>query len=415
MKDTRRLPVGTVTFLFTDIEGSTRLFQELGSAYLKLLEEHRRLVREAISRHHGCEVQTEGDGFFVAFARAGDAVAASLDAQLALTTHCWPDGAEIRVRMGVHTGEAAPSEGSYDALAVHQASVLARTGRGEQRRQVVANLNARVQAWWAMSAVFTVSLLTGRAGTIILFALISILALREFITLAPTSRGDHQALVWAFFVVTPLQYYLVSIGWYGLFSIMIPVYAFLFVNARVSLAGETSRFLERAAAIQWALMICVYCVSYAPALVGLDLVRFPDQGAKLLLFLVIVVQLSDVFQYIWGKLLGRHPVAPAVSPNKTWEGFVGGVTSAVLVGAAIWWATPFAPWQSAAMALLVAVMGFLGGLVMSAVKRDRGIKDFGWMIRGHGGVLDRIDSLIFAAPIFFHFVRFFFGPVSGSD
>ena len=272
----------------------------------------------------------------------------------------------------------------------------------------IANVNARIGAWWLMAAAFAVAVLTGGIGSLVLFALLSALALREFVTLSPTARADHRALAWAFFVVIPLQYLLVGVEWYGLFSILIPVYAFLLVATRIVLAGETDRFLERAATIQWGLMACVYCVSYAPALLLLDIEGYDASSGKLLLFLVVVVQASDVLQFVWGKLLGRRKIAPAISPNKTWEGFVGGVACATLVGTALWWATPFNPWQAAAMSLLICLAGFAGGLVMSAIKRDRGVKDFGGMLPGHGGVLDRIDSLLFAAPIFFHATRFFF-------
>jgi phosphatidate cytidylyltransferase len=279
---------------------------------------------------------------------------------------------------------------------------------GDSARATLDNVNARIQAWWVMSAAFAVAVLTGGVGSIVLFALISFLALREFITLIPTSRADHAALVWCFFLVTPIQYVLIGIKWYGLFSIMIPVYAFLFVTARAVLAGDTERFLERAATIQWGLMACVYCISYAPAVLLIDIDGYEGENAKLLFFLVVVVQLSDVFQYIWGKLAGRHRVAPSISPNKTWEGLVGGVVTAVAVGTGLWWITPFNPWQAAAMALAIALMGFVGGLVMSAIKRDYGVKDYGTLIEGHGGVLDRVDSLLFAAPLFFHLTRFFF-------
>jgi phosphatidate cytidylyltransferase len=275
-------------------------------------------------------------------------------------------------------------------------------------RETVANVNARIGAWWMMSAAFLVATLTGGVGSIILFGLVSMLALREFVTLSPTSRADHRTLAWAFFVVIPLQYLLVGIEWYGLFSILIPVYAFLLVATRIVLAGETEDFLERAATIQWGLMACVYCVSYAPALMLLDIEGYDSGSGKLLLFLVVVVQASDVLQFVWGKLVGRRRIAPTISPNKTWEGFLGGVACATLVGTALWWATPFNPWQAAAMSLLIALAGFAGGLVMSAIKRDRGVKDYGGLLPGHGGVLDRIDSLLFAAPIFFHVTRFFF-------
>jgi phosphatidate cytidylyltransferase len=288
--------------------------------------------------------------------------------------------------------------------------VLDRTVRGEAARATVRNLNARVRSWWVMSAVFAVAVMGGRVTSLVLFGLLSFLALREFITLTPTKRGDHKSLFWSFFAITPLQYYLVGIQWYGLFSILIPVYGFLFIPTRSAMAGDTQGFLGRVAEIQWGLMVCVYCVSHAPALLMLAIPGYEGQNAKLLLFLILVVQASDILQYVWGKLLGRHPIAPRVSPNKTWEGFLGGVLSATLLGTALWRVTPFSPWQAAGMSLAITLSGFAGGLTMSAIKRDRGVKDYGTFIEGHGGVLDRIDSICFAAPIFFHLTRYFFTP-----
>jgi len=287
-------------------------------------------------------------------------------------------------------------------------SWLARRAMSESAIATVRNLNARIKAWWMMVGVFALALLTGGLGSILLFALTSFLALREFITLSPTRPGDHRTLFWVFFVITPLQYVLVAVDWYGLFVIFIPVYAFLFVPVRSAMAGDCERFLERTAKVQWGLMVCVYCVSHAPALLNLRIPGYEGQGAKLLFYLVLVVQISDVLQYVWGKTMGRRKVAPTVSPSKTWEGLIGGILSATLVGAGLWWATPFTPLQSAGMALVVTSMGFAGGLVMSAIKRDRGVKDWGSLIEGHGGMMDRIDSLCFAAPVFFHLVRYYF-------
>ena len=271
----------------------------------------------------------------------------------------------------------------------------------------ISNLNARIGAWWIMSAIFALTLVIGPIGSFILFGLMSVLALREYVTLLPTRRADHRTLFWAFFIFTPLQYFLIGIQWYGMFAILIPVYAFLVVPTRLAIAGDTESFLQRAAAIQWGLMICIYCLSYTPALLVL---KIPNYGrpAKLMLYLVLVDQLSDVMQYVWGKLLGRHKIAPLVSPNKTWEGFLGGVLSASAIGTALWWMTPFTPAVAAALSLTIALMGFAGGLTMSAIKRDRGVKDYGTLIKGHGGILDRMDSLCFAAPIFFHTVRYFY-------
>ena len=288
--------------------------------------------------------------------------------------------------------------------------ILAFTVKGDKGKATIANVNARIRAWWVMVAVFGIAVATGGIGSVVLFALVSFLALREFMTLTPTARSDHAVLIFSFFIFAPMQYGLVWAQWYGLFSILIPVYAFVAIATRMALGGDTERFLERTATVQWGLMACVYCVSHAPALLMLQLPDRPRGGATLLFFFVLVAQINDVMQFIWGKTLGKHAIAPSVSPNKTWEGFVGGTLTTIGIGAALWWATPFSPLVAALMATVITLLGFAGGLVMSAIKRDRGVKDFGAIIQGHGGVLDRIDSLLFAAPVFFHLVRFFYVP-----
>ena len=164
--------------------------------------------------------------------------------------------------------------------------------------------------------------------------------------------------------------------------------------------------MSRVAEIQWGLMITVFSLSHVPALLTLQIAGFDGRNLLLIAFLILVVQSSDVLQYVWGKLLGRRRIAPDLSPSKTVEGFIGGVLSASLLGALMWWLTPFTPLQAGAMSLAITLMGFFGGLVMSAIKRDRGVKDWGWLIEGHGGVLDRLDSVIFAAPVFFHITRY---------
>jgi phosphatidate cytidylyltransferase len=293
-------------------------------------------------------------------------------------------------------------------FATGTAAALRRAFRSPDALATLDNIDARIRAWWVMALVFMISVGTGPAGSILLFATLSFLALREFLTLAPTSPADHRTLVWCFFVATPLQYALIWMQWYGLFSILVPVYFSLFIAVRTAIAGDTNRFLQRAAVTQWAVTICVYFVGYVPALLVLRIPDYQLPNAGLIFFLVFVVQLSDVLQYVWGKALGRRPIAPSVSPNKTWEGFAGGVLCATMAGTAIWWITPFSPPQAAAVALVVALMGFAGGLVMSAIKRDLGVKDYGSLLPGHGGILDRIDSLCFAAPVFFHVTRYFF-------
>jgi phosphatidate cytidylyltransferase len=274
----------------------------------------------------------------------------------------------------------------------------------------IDNLNARIKAWWAMIGLLALAFWAGPLGIILLFAFISFQCLREFISLTHTRRGDHQALVWCFFFFLPVQYVLIASNWYGLFSILIPVYAFLLLPIAATLGSDTTRFLERAAKMQWGLMIGVYCLSHVPALMTLEIPRYEGRNALLIAFLVLTVQSSDVFQYVWGKLLGKRKILPAISPSKTLEGLIGGVLTSTAVGAALWWITPFNPWQAALIALTINMMGFFGGLVLSAIKRDRGVKDWGSMIEGHGGMLDRVDSISFSAPIFFHIVRYWWVP-----
>lgn len=268
------------------------------------------------------------------------------------------------------------------------------------------NLNSRIRAWWIMIAAIAIAFLFGKGGVVLLFALISFAALREYVTLTYSRRSDHWILLGMFVVVIPVQYYLVWTDWYGLYSIFIPVYCFLAMPALTALWGDTSRFLERISEQQWGIMLSVYCISHVPALLTLDIPGF--QGKKLLLiaFLIATVQGSDVLQYIFGKLFGKHRISPNVSPSKTWEGLIGGIASASLLGAFLSWLTPFTPLEAGVLAAVSCIMGFLGGLVASAIKRDRGVKDWGHMIEGHGGMLDRADSLVFAAPVFFHIVRY---------
>ena len=272
---------------------------------------------------------------------------------------------------------------------------------------VIDNLNARINAWWVMILIIFAAAALGFYGVIGLFFVISFMALREFLSLLYIRRGDHLALAACFYVILPLQYFLVAIDWFSMFTIFIPVYGFLFLPILSALLGDTAHFLDRSTKVQWALMISVFCISHIPAILTLDIDGFEEKKLLLMIFLILVVQSSDVLQYVWGKLFGKHKIAPKLSPSKTVEGFVGGVVSASVLGGLLYWLTPFNPVQAVLMSLLICLMGFLGGLVMSAMKRSMGVKDWGNMISGHGGMLDRMDSLCFAAPIFFHVVRYY--------
>jgi phosphatidate cytidylyltransferase len=270
-----------------------------------------------------------------------------------------------------------------------------------------SELISRIKAWWIMAGVFFGAIAVSNRISLVFFAFLSFWALKEYITLLKTRAADHRALVWVFLSV-PIQYFWVGINWYGMAILFIPVYMFLFLPIRLVLARETAGFVASASQMQWGLMAFVFGLSHLALLLTLPAIADTSaNGRTLLLFLVFVVEMSDVLQYVWGKTLGRHQILPTVSPNKTWEGFLGGIITTSLAALLIRFLTPFAPLETVGVALLLTVAGFFGGAVMSAVKRDFGVKDFGGLIPGHGGMLDRVDSLCYAAPIFFHYLRYF--------
>ncbi len=270
-----------------------------------------------------------------------------------------------------------------------------------------SELISRIKAWWIMAGVFFGAIGVNNRISLVFFGFLSFWALKEYITLLKTRTADHRALVWAFLSV-PIQYYWVGTNWYGMAIIFIPVYMFLFLPVRLLLARETAGFVASASQLQWGLMAFVFGLSHLALLLMLPAIENTNaNGRTLLLFLVFVVEMSDVLQFVWGKTLGRHKILPAISPNKTWEGFLGGIISTSLAALLIRFLTPFTPLETVGVALLLTIAGFFGGAVMSAVKRDFGVKDFGGLIPGHGGMLDRVDSLCYSAPVFFHYLRFF--------
>ena len=275
-------------------------------------------------------------------------------------------------------------------------------------------LRERTSSWWWMATLLFAAVYVGDLPSLAFFAFLSFWALKEYVTLLDTRAADHGALVLAFLSI-PVQYFWIWRNDYGLFTIFIPVYVFLMLPVRLVLARETAGFVASASQIQWGLMAFVFGLSHLRYVAAFPAAAAgpPADGRSLLLFLVFVTEISDVLQFVWGKTLGRHKVIPAVSPNKTWEGLVGGVLCATALSPLLRFLTPFSLPETLGVSLLVCTAGFLGGAVMSAVKRDFGVKDFGGLIPGHGGMLDRLDSLCYAAPVFFHYVRFFHYPGFG--
>jgi phosphatidate cytidylyltransferase len=271
-------------------------------------------------------------------------------------------------------------------------------------------LHLRVRTWWVMAGVFAVALLLSRRVSLVFFAFVSFLALKEYLSLIPTRRADRGVLFWAYLAI-PVQYYWIDQRWYGMFIVFIPVYLFLLLPMRMVLIGETSGFLRAAGTLHWGLMAMVFGISHVAALLVLPIANPHGRGPGLVLYLVFLTQSNDVAQYLWGKALGRHKVIPKVSPGKTVEGLLGGAATTVALA---WllapFLTPLDPLRSIAAGLLIGFGGFVGDVVISALKRDLGIKDSGTLLPGHGGILDRIDSLSYTAPLFFHFMWYFYGP-----
>jgi phosphatidate cytidylyltransferase len=280
------------------------------------------------------------------------------------------------------------------------ASVLIRLLPHKEESESYIELKRRVQSWWVMVFIFVGALVIDRRLSVVVFAFISFLALKEYVSAIPTRRVDRRALFWAYLAI-PVQYFWAGIGYYGMFIIFIPVYLFLLIPLRLVLAGETKGFLRAAGTLHWGLMVTVFSLSHGAFLLSLK------GGSALLLYLVVLTQCNDVAQFISGKSFGKRKIVPLVSPNKTWAGFIGGVV--VTSGLAMALAphlTPLSHLQALLAGCLIAVGGFFGDLTVSAVKRDLGIKDMGATIPGHGGVMDRVDSLTYTAPLFFHLIYY---------
>ena len=268
-------------------------------------------------------------------------------------------------------------------------------------------LRQRIRTWWWIVAVFTAAILFNKAISMLVFGFVSFLAFKEYLSLIPTRRADHRVLFWAYLAI-PVQYYWVWIGWYGTFIIFIPVYMLLLLPMRMVLIGETQGFLRAAGTLHWGLMITVFSLSHMAYLLVLPAQKNPVGGAVgLLIYLVFLTEINDVSQYLWGKTLGRRKIIPRVSPGKTMAGFLGGIaTTAVLAVLLAPYLTPLNLLEAFSAGMIIGLAGFIGDVTISALKRDLGVKDSGSILPGHGGILDRLDSLTYTAPLFFHYVYF---------
>lgn len=307
--------------------------------------------------------------------------------------------------LGLPTNVVIALGGVLGVLVVATLAILVL--RGRIPASVHRELRLRIQSWWVMLVIFAIGIAVSREVSLVFFGLVSFLALKEYFSLIPTRRVDRQVIFWAYLTI-PVQYLLIGYEWYGMFIILIPVYAFLLVPMRMVLAGDTANFVRAVGTLHWGLMAMVFAISHVAYLLVLPAKVNPGAGgAGLVLYLVFLTQFNDVAQYLWGKTLGRHKVVPKVSPGKTVEGLVGGViTTTALAWLLGGWLTPHNQWQSLLAGLIIGAGGFIGDVTISALKRDLGVKDSGSLLPGHGGILDRVDSLIYTAPLFFHYTYY---------
>lgn len=267
-------------------------------------------------------------------------------------------------------------------------------------------LKDRTKSWWVMAIVFICATLINTTISYFAIALLSFIAFRELYSVLGFRHTDRRAIFWAFLSI-PIQYYLAYIGWYGAYIIFIPVVMFLFLPLRLVLKGDTAGITKSMSILHWILMLTVFGISHMAYLLSLpEIEGFASGGRGLLLFLVFLTEINDVMQFTWGKIFGKHKIIPKVSPNKTWEGFIGGVISTTIIGYFLGFLTPLNVNQVVFVSFMIAISGFFGDVVMSSIKRDIGVKDMASTIPGHGGVLDRIDSLAYTAPVLFHIVYY---------
>ena len=283
--------------------------------------------------------------------------------------------------------------------------------RSTEQQDAHERFKRDLRAVWAGAVLFWVAWASGAVGATLLFGVLSFVALREFITLTHTRRADHRSLLLAFFVVLPLQFMMAGGRRFDLFTVFIPVYVFLAIPVVSALGNDAHRFLERTAKIQWGIMVCVYGMSHAPALLLLDLPAYKGRGAFLVFYLVVVVAVAQLVQEAASRRLRRRPVARAISRDFSWRAWGIGSLAGGAVGLLLFWATPFGPLAALMMGLIAGATGSLGEFVMHALKRDAGVRNWGGKasVTGAVGLLDRVAPLCFAAPVFFHAVRWYFG------
>ena len=275
-----------------------------------------------------------------------------------------------------------------------------------------SNLKLRMKSWWLIVFFLGFIFLGNKAVGLLMVGIICFLALKEYFSFIHFEPEDRKLLFWAYLSI-PIQIYFLYTNWIIMFYLFVPLYMFLIIPLRRILCGNVKNFIKVTALIQWGTILNVYTLGYLGAFLLLPFANTTSaaevNGLQLLLFLLVVNALNDASQYVWGKLFGKKPIVPNVSPHKTWAGFLGGVATTMMISAFLGLVlTPMNTVVSLCAGFMIGVFGFIGDVVLSAVKRDVGVKDSSNLIPGHGGILDRVDSLTYTAPIFFHFFCYFY-------
>jgi phosphatidate cytidylyltransferase len=283
-------------------------------------------------------------------------------------------------------------------------TLILQTKRSEKTVIKLEHVRDRVHSWYVILFLIVFAYYFNKAGICVLFFFVSFFGLREFITLAPTRPGDHRSLFWMFFLILPLQYLSVYNNWNTIFVYLIPAFSLIFLPFRSSISGDTSKFLERTSSMQWGLIISVYCISHLPALLYIQIPNY-SRNAELLLFFVFTTQINEVIQHEVGLWFGKFKIAPDVSRLRTWEGWFLGTLITTGIGGIFYFLTPFNIKTSMLVTFICVQLSLVGGIVISAIKRSRGIQAFDELIPGHGGILDRVDSILFSGPVFFHILK----------
>lgn len=275
-----------------------------------------------------------------------------------------------------------------------------------KKSDLFTELITRTKSWWYMALGIAIIITAPSIVGTVIMAYVSFVALREVLSIGKFREADRAALFAAYFSI-PIQYFLAYKMYYHQFLYFIPLIMYMGLAIILMLTGKTSKIGRSMSLIPSVLLMTVYMPSHIVLLFNMDFASFSAGPGGLIIFLIMLTEFNDVFQFAWGKLLGKRKILPSISPSKTWEGFIGGILTTAILAFLIRFLTPLSGTQALITGFVLGIMGFVGDTLISAIKRDLELKDTDDLIPGHGGAMDRLDSIIITAPVFYHLLRFF--------